>query len=42
MLSSSGFKCFKKVKGLVFEGLILFQLMSLGKFMVISREHNLN
>lgn len=42
MLSSSGFKCFEKVNKLVFEGLMLFPLMSLGKFMTVSREHNLN
>lgn len=39
---SSGFKCFKKVKVLVFEGLILFQLKSLGKFLITFKEYNLN
>lgn len=42
MLSFSGFTCFEKVKELVFEGLMLLLLMSLGKFMVVPGEHSLN
>lgn len=38
MLSSSGLKCFKKAEGLVFESLMLFSLMSLGKILIVSRE----
>lgn len=37
MLSSSGFKYFKKAKGLVFESLMFFSLMLLGKILIAFR-----